>query len=178
MPHPRRQARLQGPSARWLAALEKDARGCLERTAECDQLSCLPEVHLGVVCHQRPERSFHWHGAQLAVCARCTGIYLGACTTALLAPLPPSLYARWAGPPARLARLLAVAALPMAATLAAEWTGVWLPSSIARAATGVLLGAAVALVVTAALAIHYGECLPRTADEPRRPRRRQPQTRI
>src|SRR5678816_3926889 len=30
----------------------------------------------GVVCHQRPERSFHWHGAQLAVCARCTGIYL------------------------------------------------------------------------------------------------------
>jgi len=132
----------------------------------------------GVVCHQRPERSFHWHGAQLAVCARCTGIYLGACTTALLAPLPPSLYARWAGPPARLARLLAVAALPMAATLAAEWTGVWLPSSIARAATGVLLGAAVALVVTAALAIHYGECLPRTADEPRRPRRHQPQTRI
>jgi hypothetical protein len=53
MRHPRRQARLQGPSARWLAALEKDARGCLERTAECDQLSCLPEVHLGVVCHQR-----------------------------------------------------------------------------------------------------------------------------
>jgi hypothetical protein len=45
----------------------------------------------GVVCHQRPERSFHWHGAQLAVCARCTGIYLGACTTAVLAPLPPSV---------------------------------------------------------------------------------------
>jgi len=105
----------------------------------------------GVVCHQRPERSFHWHGAQLAVCARCTGIYLGACTTAILAPLPPTWYAGWAGPPARIARLLAVAALPMAMTLAAEWTGVWMPSSIARAVTGVVLGAAVALVVTSAL---------------------------
>lgn len=105
----------------------------------------------GVVCHQRPERSFHWHGAQLAVCARCTGIYLGACTLAILAPLPPSFYARWGGPPARIGRLLAVAALPMAATLGAEWTGVWMPSSIARAGTGVVLGAAVALVVTAAL---------------------------
>jgi len=106
----------------------------------------------GVVCHQRPERSFHWHGAQLAVCARCTGIYLGACTTAIVAPLPPSFYARWAGPPARLARLLAVAALPMAATLAAEWTGVWMPSSIARAVTGILLGGAVALVIATAIA--------------------------
>ena len=28
-----------------------------------------------LICHQRPERSFHWDGAQLAVCARCTGIY-------------------------------------------------------------------------------------------------------
>jgi len=107
----------------------------------------------GVICHQRPERSFHWHGAQLAVCARCTGIYLGACTTAILAPLPPAFYARWAGPPARIARLLAVSALPMAATLAAEWTAVWMPTSVARAATGVVLGAAVALVVSASLAL-------------------------
>jgi uncharacterized membrane protein len=106
----------------------------------------------GVVCHQRPERSFHWHGAQLAVCARCTGLYLGACAMAIVAPLPPSLYARWFAPPARIARLLAVAALPMAATVAAEWTGMWLPSSITRAATGVLLGSAGALVVAAALA--------------------------
>lgn len=105
-----------------------------------------------VVCHQRPERSFHWHGAQLAVCARCTGIYLGACTTVLLAPLPPSSYTQWAVPPARIARLLALAAVPMALTVGGEWIGVWLPSNITRAGTGVLLGAVGALVVAATLA--------------------------
>src|ERR1044072_9298952 len=25
-----------------------------------------------LICHQMPDRSFHWPGAQLAVCARCT----------------------------------------------------------------------------------------------------------
>ena len=29
------------------------------------------------VCHQIPERSFHWAGSQVAVCHRCLGIYLG-----------------------------------------------------------------------------------------------------
>jgi uncharacterized membrane protein len=30
------------------------------------------------ICHQIPERSFHLHGQQLPLCARCTGIYMGA----------------------------------------------------------------------------------------------------
>ncbi len=29
------------------------------------------------VCHQIPERSFHWAGFPMAVCHRCLGIYLG-----------------------------------------------------------------------------------------------------
>ena len=103
-----------------------------------------------LICHQLPDRSFHWHGAQLAVCARCTGIYLGACASAFLAPLPPSVYARW-GAPYRIAWLLGAASLPMAVTLAAEWTGVWEPSSIVRAATGVVLGTAAALTLIAAV---------------------------
>jgi uncharacterized membrane protein len=104
----------------------------------------------GVICHQLPERSFHWHGAQLAVCARCTGLYLGACASAIVAPLPPRLSARWASPPARIAWMLGAAAVPMAITLAAEWTGLWVPSPVMRAVTGVLVGAAGAVVVTAA----------------------------
>ena len=32
----------------------------------------------GVVCHQRSDRSFHLHGVQMPVCARCAGLYLGA----------------------------------------------------------------------------------------------------
>src|SRR4051812_3618485 len=35
------------------------------------------------VCHQLPARSFHLWGAQLPVCARCTGIYLGAAVAAV-----------------------------------------------------------------------------------------------
>ena len=31
----------------------------------------------GVVCHQRPDRSFHPDGVQMPVCARCFGLYLG-----------------------------------------------------------------------------------------------------
>src|SRR5688572_14459404 len=117
-----------------------------------------------LVCHQMPERSFHWHGAQLAVCARCTGIYLGACSAAVLAPLPPSTYAGWAASRARAGTLLAAAAVPMVVTVAAEWAGLWQPSSMVRAGTGVLLGVAAAIVVVAALgtggrpetgALHY-----------------------
>ena len=104
-----------------------------------------------LVCHQLPDRSFHWHGAQLAVCARCTGIYLGACGAVVLAPLPPSTYRRWADSSTRAGTLLALAALPMVATVAAEWVGVWHPSSMVRAGTGVLIGLAGALVVVVAL---------------------------
>jgi uncharacterized membrane protein len=103
-----------------------------------------------LVCHQLPERSFHWHGAQLAVCARCTGIYLGTCSAAVLAPLPPSMYVRWSGSRRRTGWLLAAAAVPTVATVMAEWAGWWSPSSAVRAGTGVLLGVAGAVVVVAA----------------------------
>ena len=33
-------------------------------------------VTAALVCHQRDERSFHLHGQRLAVCGRCTGLYL------------------------------------------------------------------------------------------------------
>ena len=128
-----------------------------------------------LICHQIPDRSFHWHGAQLAVCARCTGIYLGACAMALLAPLPPSLSARW-GAPTRIAWLLGAAAVPMGVTLVAEWTGVWEPSCTVRAATGVVLGTAGALALVAA--IDYSECLPRADAAPRPPHQPPPPTPI
>ena len=105
----------------------------------------------GFVCHQLPDRSFHWHGAQLAVCARCTGIYLGACAAAILAPMPASTLAPWIESRARVAWLIGAAALPTLVTVAAEWAGWWQPSAITRAFTGAVLGVTGAIVVMSAL---------------------------
>lgn len=30
-----------------------------------------------LICHRKPERSFHINGYQFPVCARCTGFYIG-----------------------------------------------------------------------------------------------------
>ena len=42
------------------------------------------------VCHQRPDRSFFLAGEKLAVCSRCTGIYLSFALTLLLYLLKPA----------------------------------------------------------------------------------------
>src|SRR5262245_34381052 len=98
------------------------------------------------LCHQRPERSFFQDGHQFAVCARCTGIYLGAAAggafaLALAAPLE-----------ARRARLLlSVAALPVAITWSLEFAGLVAFSNVARFASGLPLGAAAAWLVLSIL---------------------------
>jgi uncharacterized membrane protein len=114
------------------------------------------------ICHQRPERSFHLDGAQLPVCARCLGIYLGAAAGAVVAPF--SGYVR------RARLLLVTAVLPALASLAVEWSG-WSPlSNTIRAATGVVGGAVVAAVVLATL--HYEQCAQRPPIAPPPPRTR------
>ena len=145
-----------------------------------------------LVCHQRPERSFHWDGAQLAVCARCTGIYLGACVTAVLAFVPPRRYAPDGWPTRAAATWLAAAALPTAGDRRAEWAGWWQPSAhdarwhgsvlvVPRGSSWLLRSQRLnvprednGLDVQAAglkrrlAAVHYNECLPRAADHARR----------
>src|SRR5688572_14997247 len=73
-----------------------------------------------VVCHQLPERSFFLWSAQWPVCARCTGIYVGAAVAALVATvrLPPGKPdTTYQGITSRRARLiLAAAAAPTVAT--------------------------------------------------------------
>ena len=93
-----------------------------------------------VICHQLPVRSFHLWGVALPVCARCTGIYVGAAVTALLISLRP---ARTTPSAASARRLLIAALFPTALTLAYEWTTGVMPSNWIRALAGVPLGAAV-----------------------------------
>lgn len=104
-----------------------------------------------IICHQRGDRSFHLFAEQLPVCARCTGLYAGAALTAVwhLWGARRVVPAASLTPVAR--RVLTVAALPMAASIAYEWGTGNVPSNLARAATGIILGAAVAYVILAAV---------------------------
>jgi uncharacterized membrane protein len=96
----------------------------------------------GVVCHQLRERSFHLWSAQLPVCARCTGVYLGAAIGVAVPAIRPSE----AGPsklgPYRARTIVIAAAMPSLATLVYEWTTGDMPSNWIRFAAGLPLGVA------------------------------------
>ena len=98
------------------------------------------------VCHQRPERSFFVGGHQIAVCARCLGLYTGS---ALTAPVALIAAASLAG---RRARLLALAAaLPTAITWSLEFAGLVHFSNIARFVAALPLGMAASWLVIGVL---------------------------
>jgi len=92
------------------------------------------------ICHQRPERSFHLWATQMPVCARCTGIYVGA---ALACAVPDVARVWWRSP----RTVAAIASLPTAATLAYEWITGITPSNWIRAAAGLVLGAGIAMLI-------------------------------
>ncbi len=99
-----------------------------------------------LICHQRPDRSFRRGGVQMPVCARCSGLYLGAVVGALLAGVRRRGIAQRASAAVRL--MVLVAAVPTGMTWLGEAVG-WL--SVAdgvRAAAAVPLGAAVTWVVS------------------------------
>jgi hypothetical protein len=112
-----------------------------------------------VICHQRPERSFHLLGGQLPVCARCLGIYAGAALISLIVairsncspalPLGGMRQRATDGDRRPSARtVVLVSALPTVATVAAEWITGDTPGNWTRALSGIPLGAAVAWIVS------------------------------
>jgi predicted membrane protein DUF2085 len=113
----------------------------------------------GAICHQLPERSYHLWAAQMPVCARCAGIYVGAAIGAIVgaasltgrranARIPLLVAAGHRFTRADQARaILFIAALPTLATLVYEWTTGHMPAHWIRAATGVPLGATAAWMV-------------------------------
>lgn len=89
-----------------------------------------------LVCHQRPERSFHWHGLPLAVCVRCTGLYVGVWLGLWLCLIWP----RWS----RRSVLVQRAFLVALAALAFDWAlGAlgWVTQNVStRLLTGLAVG--------------------------------------
>jgi uncharacterized membrane protein len=105
----------------------------------------------GLICHQRPERSFVVDGSQFPVCARCTGLYLsGAAGVAVWLgvkiargwrPLPLD--------PRRVARIFVLTAIPTALSLASGTLHLWDGSNLTRALLAIPLGASAGAIVAA-----------------------------
>jgi uncharacterized membrane protein len=88
------------------------------------------------VCHQIPERSFFVEGHPFAVCARCTGLYVGFTVAVLAYPLVRSLRQTEAPP----RKWLFIAAAPLAIDFTVGFLGIWNNTHFSRFATGALLG--------------------------------------
>lgn len=99
-----------------------------------------------LVCHQRPERSFHLAGMQLPVCARCFGLYLsGAVGLTVAARSRRALSTR------AVRALLAGTALPIVTTVALEWLAVIETTNVQRLLTALPLGFAAGVVIVGSL---------------------------
>ena len=118
------------------------------------------------VCHQQPDRSFHWGTTAWPVCARCLGLYAAAPLGAMLA-LAVKTPARIV--PARNFVLLCVAALPTVVTWVVEHAfGAPLSNGL-KFSTALPLGAAVAwLLVRTILATARGAVSQYTLQDARR----------
>jgi uncharacterized membrane protein len=106
-----------------------------------------------LICHQQHTRSLHLGGAQLPVCARCTGLYAGAAFGVLLFPLLRAERLCPAGVTmSRLRLVLIASAIPTAASWGLEAAGLAHPSNVARLIAALPLGAVVGAVVLATAA--------------------------
>jgi uncharacterized membrane protein len=109
----------------------------------------------GVVCHQEDSRSFHIGQWPLPVCARCTGLYVGAVCGALAGLWTGRRTSRGSTRttvPIRVVRfILLVAALPSGVLWLAEWIFAAPVLNMVRAVGGIPLGAAVSWTVTVVL---------------------------
>jgi len=105
----------------------------------------------GLICHQRPERSFFLDGHQLPVCARCTGVYLSA-AGGIVGWLALKIGRRWGSlpfDPGLAKRMVLIAAIPTAVSFAAGVLGVWDGSNVTRAMLAIPFGASAGAVVAA-----------------------------
>jgi len=104
-----------------------------------------------VICHQLPDRSFFVDGRQLPVCARCTGLYLGA-GVGFAAWLAVRIGRGWrplSMHPRRALTLVVIAAAPTIVSFTSGLIGFWDGSNVTRAALALPLGLTAGAVVAA-----------------------------
>ena len=94
------------------------------------------------VCHQMAERSFLFHGMQMPLCARCTGIYTGVFFAFCFFFWKKRIQA---GKPFSLqqAVVTGTAILPVGLDGVGSYLGLWESSQLMRILTGSLVGAVV-----------------------------------
>jgi uncharacterized membrane protein len=96
------------------------------------------------VCHQDPGRSFHLAGHALAVCHRCSGIYLGLFLGSLF---PFSGHIELLSGARR--RILVLAACsPLILDFALPYLGIWENTPWSRLSTGLIFGSVLAGLLT------------------------------
>lgn len=108
-------------------------------------------------CHQLPERSFFLFGNKLAVCARCTGIYVGFFAGSLLYFLSQTRIRP---------RVLLIAGLPLVLDGGTQLIGLRMSNNILRVSTGLLAGFAAGVYLFPVAAGLVGNILKHKSGKP------------
>lgn len=144
--HNRLAAGLTLGASVWVAALLAAPYAISARNPVLVAIASLVYQGAGMICHQRPERSFHLAGVQLPVCGRCFGLYVSGAVGAVVAWF---VSRRISTRDIRLALL--VAAIPTALTVSLEFIGLIHPTNLVRAVSALPLGAAAAWIFITSL---------------------------
>lgn len=124
----------------WLVVLAGTASGVLDAAA------AVIFRFSSFICHQQPDRSFHWQ-EQWPVCARCLGLYAlapaGAVAGAVVTRAGEARIGNFL--------LLCIAAIPTAGTWLAEHAAGWSITNGMRFVAALPLGAVVAWVIARTL---------------------------
>jgi uncharacterized membrane protein len=111
-----------------------------------------------LVCHQFADRSPHVHGAQWALCFRCTGILSGLVLGLASGPWLGSVFARITS-----ARGAGHSMILMGLPTAIDWllgaSGLWANTPLSRLLTGVLFGLGAGWLLAEALLARHASSL-------------------
>lgn len=97
-----------------------------------------------IVCHQNTLKSFIFNDIPFFVCARCTGIYLGALTSGFVVLFFPKQFILST-------KYLVLVSLPMLIDVVSLYFGIYSYNHLLSAFTGFLFGSAVFLYILSAI---------------------------